>query len=58
MVYVADETEASAPPLDLVYLDLELELQQGKADEELTLWVQQARRRAVVEVMLEQPDLL
>ena len=58
VVYVAAETEAAAPPLELVYADLELELQQDKAEEELTMWVQQARRRAVVEVMLEQPDLL
>lgn len=53
MVYVADETEAEAPALELVYADLEFELQQEKAAEELALWVQQARRRAVVEVMLE-----
>ena len=52
VVYVADETEAEAPALELVYADLEFELQQEKAAEELALWVQQARRRAVVEVML------
>ncbi len=56
IVYVAGETEAEAPALDLVYADLEFELQQEKAQEELLLWVQQARRRATVEILLEMPE--
>ena len=56
IIYVASEAEAEAPAIELVYNDLEYELQQEKANDELLLWVQQARRRAVVEVMIEAPE--
>ncbi|MCB9759586.1 MAG: peptidyl-prolyl cis-trans isomerase [Alphaproteobacteria bacterium] len=55
VVRVASVQQGTAPPFDLVRPDLEQELLMGKMEQEMALWVQQARRQASVKVKLEAP---